>query len=240
MSLSPKIKEKIHCSHIGIQGCLKRACEVVFWPKMNVELADFISECEICNTFQSAHAKEPFIYHGRKLEATCSHVTTLTTCVQSITTQITSKLTECTRERQESTLPLMVFLIHSVATARKFQSFVFCLQLNYISLLPNVTLFMLVFVLEKSLYLSNVLTLRFFSFRGGQKLLETRISRNCSRYFHSIFVSANFQKVLSVHDIWKQTKKQITQLSSFSCRKQVKPRSTFQQASQVFSSTIFN
>ena len=60
-SLRSKIKEKIHYSHIGIQGCLRRVREVVYWPKMNAELADFISRCEICNAFQSAQIKEPFI-----------------------------------------------------------------------------------------------------------------------------------------------------------------------------------
>ena len=51
MRLRPKIKEKLHRSHIGIQGCLRRALEVVYWPNMNRELKDFISKCETCNTF---------------------------------------------------------------------------------------------------------------------------------------------------------------------------------------------
>ena len=62
-SLRPKIKEKLHRSHIGIQGCLRRAREVVYWPNMNRELEDFISKCETCNTFQPAQPKEPFICH---------------------------------------------------------------------------------------------------------------------------------------------------------------------------------
>ena len=62
-SLRPKIKEKLHRSHIGIQGCLRRAREVVYWPNMNRELEDFISKCETCNTFQPAQPKEPLICH---------------------------------------------------------------------------------------------------------------------------------------------------------------------------------
>ena len=62
-SLRPKIKEKLHRSHIGIQGCLRRARKVVYWPKMNRELEDFISKCETCNTFQPAQPKEPLICH---------------------------------------------------------------------------------------------------------------------------------------------------------------------------------
>ena len=63
MSLRPKIKEKLHRSHIGIQGCLRRAREVVYWPNMNRELEEFISKCETCNTFQPAQQKEPLICH---------------------------------------------------------------------------------------------------------------------------------------------------------------------------------
>ena len=63
MSLRPKIKEKLHRSHIGIQGCLRRAREVVYWPDMNRELEEFISKCETCNTFQPAQQKEPLICH---------------------------------------------------------------------------------------------------------------------------------------------------------------------------------
>ena len=40
-------------SHIGIQGCLRRAHGVVYWPHMNSELKEFISKCETCNTFQT-------------------------------------------------------------------------------------------------------------------------------------------------------------------------------------------
>ena len=62
-SLRPKIKEKLRRSHIGIQGCLRRAREVVYWPNMNREVTEFISKCEAWNTFQSAQQKEPLICH---------------------------------------------------------------------------------------------------------------------------------------------------------------------------------
>ena len=59
----PRLKKKLNRSHIGIQGCLRRAREVVYWPNMNRELEDFISKCETCNTFQPAQPKEPLIFH---------------------------------------------------------------------------------------------------------------------------------------------------------------------------------
>ena len=58
-----KIREKLHVVHTGIQSCLRRAREAVYWPGMNKDLTDFISKCEICNTFQNNQAPEPLIPH---------------------------------------------------------------------------------------------------------------------------------------------------------------------------------
>ena len=60
-SLRQKIREKLHVALTGIQSCLRRAREAVYWPGMNKDLTDFISKCAICNTFQNNQAKEPLI-----------------------------------------------------------------------------------------------------------------------------------------------------------------------------------
>ena len=62
-SLRPKIKSKLHESHIGIQGCLRRAREVLYWPGMNSELADYISKCDVCTSSSNNQGKEPLISH---------------------------------------------------------------------------------------------------------------------------------------------------------------------------------
>ena len=62
-TLRHKIREKIHASHIGLQACLRRAREVVYWPGMNKDLTDYISQCETCASYQMAQAKEPLISH---------------------------------------------------------------------------------------------------------------------------------------------------------------------------------
>ena len=110
VSPRPKIKEKSHCSHIGVQGWLRRASEVVYWPKMNAELAEFISGCEICNTSlvhpskRASDLQRSTIPPLGELDATSSHLTTLTTCAKSITIQITSKLIEWERQEPLSSL----------------------------------------------------------------------------------------------------------------------------------------
>ena len=63
MSLRTTIKEKLHGAHTGIQSCLRRARETVYWPGMNSDLTDHISKCDICSSYQSNQAREPLISH---------------------------------------------------------------------------------------------------------------------------------------------------------------------------------
>ena len=57
------IMERVHRSHIGINGCLRRAREVVFWPGMTTQLKEWIAKCHICQTYQTAGVKEPLLSH---------------------------------------------------------------------------------------------------------------------------------------------------------------------------------
>ena len=54
---------KIHASHIGIQGCLPRAREVVYWPQMDKDVAAYVAKCDVCNSQPAEQGKEPLICH---------------------------------------------------------------------------------------------------------------------------------------------------------------------------------
>ena len=62
-TLRPRIKEKLHESHIGVQGSLRRARESIYWPGMNAEITDFIQKCDTCMAYQSNQPREPLICH---------------------------------------------------------------------------------------------------------------------------------------------------------------------------------
>ena len=49
-SLRKDVMKDVHSSHIGIEGCLRRARESVY-----TEPKDFISKCEICNQLNNKH-----------------------------------------------------------------------------------------------------------------------------------------------------------------------------------------
>ena len=69
MAMRPQMLEKIHSSHIGAEGCLRRALEVVFWPGMTAEIKEYISSCDTCNAYRQDQPKEPL---GREWPLICS------------------------------------------------------------------------------------------------------------------------------------------------------------------------
>ncbi|XP_014673256.1 PREDICTED: uncharacterized protein K02A2.6-like [Priapulus caudatus] len=62
-SLHSDITSRIHSSHVGIEGCLRRARETVYWPNMNAEIREYISRCESCRTYENNQQKETLISH---------------------------------------------------------------------------------------------------------------------------------------------------------------------------------
>ena len=61
--LRPEVKSKIHSSHLGVEACLRKARDTVFWPSMNAEVKDQIKQCSICNEFQAKNQKLPMQSH---------------------------------------------------------------------------------------------------------------------------------------------------------------------------------
>ncbi|XP_022806614.1 uncharacterized protein K02A2.6-like [Stylophora pistillata] len=58
-SLRQCIMAKVHASHLGIQGCLRRAKEAFYWPGIYKQITKFISRCSICNSYKPQQQKEP-------------------------------------------------------------------------------------------------------------------------------------------------------------------------------------
>ena len=58
-----EVLQRIHSSHIGIQGCLRRAREAVFWPGMVKDITRLVTSCDVCAKVQSDQSKEPLTPH---------------------------------------------------------------------------------------------------------------------------------------------------------------------------------
>ena len=57
ISMRAQMLEKIHSSHIGSEGCLRQAREVILWPGMTAEIKEYISRCDTCNAHHQDQPK---------------------------------------------------------------------------------------------------------------------------------------------------------------------------------------
>ena len=54
VSLRLDMKRKLHASHLGVESCLRRARETIFWPGMNAEVKELIASCETCRKYETS------------------------------------------------------------------------------------------------------------------------------------------------------------------------------------------
>ncbi|XP_060734892.1 uncharacterized protein K02A2.6-like [Tachysurus vachellii] len=62
-ALRGDIVQRIHSSHLGIEGCLRRARECVYWLGMNDQIKTFIGKCDICRSMDVKQQKETLWSH---------------------------------------------------------------------------------------------------------------------------------------------------------------------------------
>ena len=62
-SLHHSIIQKVHGTHMGIEGSLRRAREAYYSPLMSAEVKDFISKCSACNTIKPDQCREELMPH---------------------------------------------------------------------------------------------------------------------------------------------------------------------------------
>ena len=60
-SMHTEMLKCIHNSHLGIEKCKRRARDILFWPGMNSQIQDVVSNCCICNRYQRRNTKEPLL-----------------------------------------------------------------------------------------------------------------------------------------------------------------------------------
>ena len=56
--------QKLHASHIGINGCVRRATDVLYWPGLTSHLKATLQQCDICRSYDLRQSKESFISHA--------------------------------------------------------------------------------------------------------------------------------------------------------------------------------
>ena len=62
-NLREDMPQRRHHCHLGIQSCLRRGGEALYWPRMNEDAKEFVSRCEVCTVFHVRQQKETMIGH---------------------------------------------------------------------------------------------------------------------------------------------------------------------------------
>ena len=62
-SMQAELKRQIHIGHVGIESCLRRARQAVYWPGMSAEIKDMISNCSTCITHRNKQQSESLMRH---------------------------------------------------------------------------------------------------------------------------------------------------------------------------------
>ena len=62
-ALRTEMMVKCHAAHIGVEGCLRRARDSMYWPRMSADLKDYISRCDVCLAHQDSPQRETLLQH---------------------------------------------------------------------------------------------------------------------------------------------------------------------------------
>ena len=62
-SLRQDILKRIHDGHLGIQSCIRRARDNVYWPRTNQEVRNYVSKCATCCALRPEQGQEPMLPH---------------------------------------------------------------------------------------------------------------------------------------------------------------------------------
>ena len=62
-SMHHEMKMKVHAGHTGINSCLRRARELIYWPGISAEIRQYVETCDVCASYASKRPEEPLHLH---------------------------------------------------------------------------------------------------------------------------------------------------------------------------------
>ncbi|XP_062576025.1 uncharacterized protein K02A2.6-like [Saccostrea cucullata] len=61
--LRRQMMEAVHIGHMGVEKCLRRARDIIFWPRMSADITNMVLECGVCLERRNSNTKEPLVSH---------------------------------------------------------------------------------------------------------------------------------------------------------------------------------
>ena len=63
VSMRSEMKRKVHVGHLGINSCVRRARQLIYWPGMSAEIRAFVATCDTCATYSHRQPQESLSLH---------------------------------------------------------------------------------------------------------------------------------------------------------------------------------
>jgi hypothetical protein len=64
LSMRQYFLDRLHSAHTGVNGCLRRAKEAVYWPGITTHIKKLVEACPVCVSFEQTTQKEPLMSHS--------------------------------------------------------------------------------------------------------------------------------------------------------------------------------
>ena len=61
--LRKEMMSTAHATHIGMEGCVRRMRECMYWPRMAAEVRDYVGKCDTCLSHRFSQQKESILQH---------------------------------------------------------------------------------------------------------------------------------------------------------------------------------
>lgn len=62
-ALRTEVISRLHASHLGIEACLRKARDRVYWPAMNSDIKEAVAKCDVCAEYQASNPQQPLQTH---------------------------------------------------------------------------------------------------------------------------------------------------------------------------------
>ena len=63
-ALRQDMKNRVHAGYLGINSCLRRARDLIYWPRMSAEIRQHVETCGTCATYASKQPQETSVITG--------------------------------------------------------------------------------------------------------------------------------------------------------------------------------
>ena len=61
--LRDEMKQVLHHGHVGIEKTKRNGRNILYWPNINAEITNMISNCSMCIEYRNSQARETLVQH---------------------------------------------------------------------------------------------------------------------------------------------------------------------------------